>query len=76
MNPTEVEELIGLIRRIHRDFELAILLIEHQMPVVMELCRYVQVMDFGKTIAAGRPDEVTNNPLVIQAYLGDEEVAG
>ena len=76
MNPTEVEELIGLIRKIHQDFELAILLIEHQMPVVMELCQYVQVMDFGKTIAAGKPQEVTNNPLVIKAYLGEEEAAG
>lgn len=73
MNPTEVEDLIGLIRGIHRDFDLSILLIEHQMPVVMKLCRHVQVMDFGRTIAAGDPHEVTANPLVIKAYLGDEE---
>ncbi len=73
MNPTEVEELIGLIRDIHHDFELSILLIEHQMPVVMKLCRHVHVMDFGRTIAAGEPLEVTGNPLVIKAYLGDEE---
>jgi len=73
MNPTEVEELIGLIRGIHQDFELSILLIEHQMPVVMKLCRHVQVMDFGRTIAAGEPLEVTGNPLVVKAYLGDEE---
>jgi len=76
MNPTEVSELINLIHRIHQDFNLSILLIEHQMPVVMELCQYVQVMDFGRTIAAGKPDEVTNNPLVIKAYLGEEEAAG
>lgn len=76
MNPTEVTELIELIHRIHRDLNLAILLIEHQMPVVMELCHYVQVMDFGRTIAAGKPHEVTNNPLVIKAYLGEEEAAG
>jgi branched-chain amino acid transport system ATP-binding protein len=75
MNPTEVSELIGLINQVHQDFNLAILLIEHQMPVVMELCQYVQVMDFGRTIAAGKPDEVINNPLVIKAYLGDEEEA-
>jgi branched-chain amino acid transport system ATP-binding protein len=73
MNPTEVEELIGLIRGIHHDFELSILLIEHQMPVVMKLCRHVHVMDFGRTIATGEPLEVTGNPLVIKAYLGDEE---
>jgi branched-chain amino acid transport system ATP-binding protein len=76
MNPTEVSELIGLIHRVHQDFNLSILLIEHQMPVVMELCQYIQVMDFGRTIAAGKPDEVTNNPLVIKAYLGEEEAAG
>lgn len=73
MNPTEVEELIDLIRGIHLDFELSILLIEHQMPVVMKLCRHIQVMDFGCTIAAGEPRDVTENPLVIKAYLGDEE---
>jgi len=73
MNPTEVEELIGLIRGIHHDFELSILLIEHQLPVVMKLCRHVHVMDFGRTIAQGEPQEVTADPLVIKAYLGDEE---
>ncbi|UFS69295.1 ABC transporter ATP-binding protein [Geomonas sp. RF6] len=73
MNPVEVEGLIGLIRDIHRDFDLSILLIEHHMPVVLKLCRHVQVMDFGKTIAAGDPHAVTSDPLVIKAYLGDEE---
>lgn len=76
MNPTEVRQLIDLIHRVHQDFNLSILLIEHQMPVVMELCQYVQVMDFGRTIAAGKPDEVTNDPMVIKAYLGEEEAAG
>ena len=73
MNPTEVEELIDLIKGIHLDFQLSILLIEHQMPVVMKLCRHVQVMDFGRVIATGAPQAVTENPLVIKAYLGDEE---
>lgn len=73
MNPKEVEELIELIRKVHQDFALAILLIEHQMPVVMELCGHVQVVDFGQTIAAGAPLDVTSNPLVIRAYLGEEE---
>lgn len=75
MNPKEVDNLIGLIRQIHQDFSLAILLIEHQMPLVMELCRFIQVIDFGQTIASGDPHEVTNNPLVIRAYLGEEEAA-
>ena len=73
MNPREVEELIQLIQQVHRDFSLAILLIEHQLPVVMELCREVQVLDFGQTIASGAPQEVVRNPLVIEAYLGEEE---
>ncbi len=73
MNPREVEELIQLIQQVHRDFSLAILLIEHQLPVVMELCREVQVLDFGETIASGAPQEVVRNPLVIEAYLGEEE---
>jgi len=73
MNPSEVDELIRLIRQVHQDFPLAILLIEHQIPVVMELCRHVQVLDFGQTIASGAPREVVNHPLVIEAYLGEEE---
>ena len=73
MNPREVEELILLIRQVHLDFPLAILLIEHQMPVVLALCSHIQVLDFGQTIAAGAPHTVTSNPLVIEAYLGEEE---
>ncbi|TCL62154.1 branched-chain amino acid transport system ATP-binding protein [Hydrogenispora ethanolica] len=73
MNPKEVEDLIQFIRNVHRDFPLAILLIEHQMPVVMELCGLIQVIDFGQTIAEGDPATVTNHPLVIRAYLGEEE---
>jgi branched-chain amino acid transport system ATP-binding protein len=73
MNPREVEELILLVRQVHRDFPLAILLIEHQLPVVMELCGQVQVLDFGQTIARGTPREVTSDARVIEAYLGEQE---
>jgi branched-chain amino acid transport system ATP-binding protein len=72
MNPNEVAGLIELLGKVHRDFPVTILLIEHQMPVVMELCGYIQVIDFGQTIAGGGPDDITNNPLVIKAYLGEE----
>lgn len=73
MNPKEVEDLIGLIQKIHNDFPLSILLIDHQMPVVTELCHIIQVINFGQLIAEGIPSQVINNPLVLRAYLGEEE---
>ncbi|MBI4650989.1 ABC transporter ATP-binding protein [Candidatus Desantisbacteria bacterium] len=73
MNQVEVEELIKLIRKVQKDFGLSILLIEHQMPVVIELCRSIQVLNFGRLIASGNPSEVISNPEVIQAYLGEME---
>jgi branched-chain amino acid transport system ATP-binding protein len=72
MNPGDVEQLIELIRWIRQHFKLTIWLIEHQMRVVMGLCEYIKVLDFGETIAEGTPDQVRRNPRVIQAYLGDE----
>jgi branched-chain amino acid transport system ATP-binding protein len=48
-------------------------MIEHQMEVIMNLCQYIKVIDFGKTIAEGTPEEIQKNPQVIKAYLGDEE---
>jgi branched-chain amino acid transport system ATP-binding protein len=72
MNPQEVDRLMELILRIKNDFNLTILLIEHQMHLVMNICERLMVLDFGETIAHGRPHEIQNNPLVLEAYLGKE----
>jgi len=69
---TDVVELIKLIEWIHKEFDLAIWMIEHQMTVVMSLCEWIKVIDFGAAIAEGAPEHIRNNPTVIKAYLGDE----
>jgi branched-chain amino acid transport system ATP-binding protein len=70
MNPNEVVTLMDLIHFIRDRFKLTILLIEHQMRVVMGICEWITVMDFGEIIARGTPAEIRNNPRVVEAYLG------
>lgn len=72
MNPQETQELKSMIRQIRDKYNLSILLIEHDMNMVMTVSDRVYVMEYGKHIAEGTPEEVSRNPAVIKAYLGEE----
>ncbi|WKY46396.1 ABC transporter ATP-binding protein [Eubacteriaceae bacterium ES3] len=71
MNPNETAELMKTIHFIRDKFDITVLLIEHDMKLVMGICERIVVVDYGKTIAEGTPDEIKSNPDVIRAYLGD-----
>ncbi len=75
MNPSETAELMDNIRRIRDTFHIAVMLIEHDMNLVMNICEGICVLDHGKIIAKGTPDEIKSNPTVIEAYLGKKKEA-
>ena len=70
MNPSETAELMENIRKIRDTFQIAIMLIEHDKSLVMGICEGIAVLNYGKIIAKGTPDEIKSNPAVIEAYLG------
>lgn len=75
MNPQETQELMDFIVQVKEDFNLTVLLIEHDMRVVMGICQWIKVLDYGAEIAQGAPRQIQNNPKVIAAYLGEETIA-
>lgn len=74
MNPRETAELMDLIRWLRQEFHLTIILIEHDMSLVMNICERIFVFDYGNLVAEGIPEEIQKNPRVIKAYLGEEAV--
>jgi branched-chain amino acid transport system ATP-binding protein len=72
LNPKEIRELMGTLLKIKEEKKLSMIIVEHHMELVMNICTTLHVLDFGKKIAEGRPEEIKKNEQVLQAYLGDE----
>ena len=70
MNPSESMEALDLILRIRDEYNLTIIIVEHNMPLVMQLCERIQVLSYGEIIAEGTPEQIRTNPQVVEAYLG------
>jgi ABC-type branched-subunit amino acid transport system ATPase component len=71
LNPQEVRTLMDTIRKVREDHRLSVIVVEHHMELIMNICSLIHVLDFGKKIAEGRPEEIKKNEAVLQAYLGD-----